>query len=123
MNNSIHIKRYIHDEIYTGTRLYDKLISTTNNRGTFETLLWNWACNRIAVSVESAGCQVAWVWLLGGVGLVAGWLLGSLVVVGSKLGSLVIIGSFGAIHRWAVLLALGMVMVVDALLWLSSPLW
>ena len=75
------------------------------------------------MSVESVGCQVAWVWLLGGVGLVAGWLLGSLVVVGSKLGSLVIIRSFGAIHRWAVLLALGMVMVVDALLWLSSPLW
>ena len=66
------------------------------------------------MSVESVGCQVAQVWSLGGVGLVAGWLLGLLVVVGSKLGLLVVIGSFGAIHRWAVLLVLGMVVVVDA---------
>jgi len=55
-------------------------------------------------------------------GLVTGWLLASLVVVGSlggvgpvagsSLGSLVVVGSsFGATHPWVVLSALGMVMV------------
>jgi hypothetical protein len=90
------------------------------------------------------------VWSLGGVGLVAGWSLGSLVVVvslggvgpvvGSSLGSLVGVGSsFGAIHHWAVLLSIGygrcggwavvvvvpvvVVVILVVLLWLSSPLW
>jgi len=63
-----------------------------------------------------SGRWVVWVWLLGSC-----WACWS--GCWSSLDSLVIIGlSLGATHRWAVLLALGMVMVLVGPLWLSSPL-